>query len=82
MRVVFGIIFGLSILISCRSTEKADLPLPEREIRIVATTSIVADLVRTIGGSEVLVESLMGPEWIRTSTKPVHGMYLGWQKPI
>jgi len=30
-------------------------------LRVVATTTIVADLVRTIGGSDVVVESLMGP---------------------
>jgi manganese/zinc/iron transport system substrate-binding protein len=30
-------------------------------VKVVATTNIVADLVRTIGGSEVEVEALMGP---------------------
>jgi manganese/zinc/iron transport system substrate-binding protein len=30
-------------------------------VRVVATTNIVADLVRTIGGPEVDVEALMGP---------------------
>jgi len=30
-------------------------------VKVVATTNIVADLVRTIGGPEVTVEALMGP---------------------
>jgi manganese/zinc/iron transport system substrate-binding protein len=30
-------------------------------LKIVATTNIVADLVRTVGGPEVVVEGLMGP---------------------
>ena len=52
---------GLTILASCTSTEQFDLPLTERAIRVTATTSIVADLARAVGGSEVVVESLMGP---------------------
>jgi manganese/zinc/iron transport system substrate-binding protein len=30
-------------------------------VKVVATTSIVADIVRTVGGAEVEVEALMGP---------------------
>jgi manganese/zinc/iron transport system substrate-binding protein len=33
----------------------------DRPLRIVATTSIIADLVETIGGDRLEVEGLMGP---------------------
>jgi manganese/zinc/iron transport system substrate-binding protein len=33
----------------------------QRQVRVVATTSIVADLVRQVGGDRVLVTGLMGP---------------------
>ncbi len=61
MRVFLGFFLGLSVLVSCSSTEQVDPPLPDRPIRVTATTSIVADLARAVGGSEVVVESLMGP---------------------
>lgn len=35
--------------------------LSERTIRVVATTSMLADLVRSIGGERVEVDALMGP---------------------
>ena len=36
-------------------------PVDSVDVRVVATTNIVGDLVRTIGGSQVEVETLMGP---------------------
>lgn len=38
-----------------------DVPLAERTVRVVATTSMIADLAREIGGDRVEVEGLMGP---------------------
>ena len=61
MRILIGCLLGISFLISCRSSEENETLLSERIIRIVATTSIVADLVREIGGPYVSVASLMGP---------------------
>ena len=52
---------GIGLLASCTSTEKPEVSIADRAIRVVATTSIIADLATTIGGSEVEVESLMGP---------------------
>jgi len=46
---------------SCTSTGNPDISIADRAIRVVATTSIIADLAATVGGSEVVVESLMGP---------------------
>lgn len=39
----------------------SDAPLAERPVRVVATTSMLADLAREIGGDRVEVEGLMGP---------------------
>ena len=36
-------------------------PTASFDVRVVATTNIVADLVRTVGGPKVEVEALMGP---------------------
>lgn len=36
-------------------------PISERPIRVVATTGMVADIVRNVGGERVQVEGLMGP---------------------
>jgi manganese/zinc/iron transport system substrate-binding protein len=39
-----------------------EIPQPgEAKLQVVATTTIVGDLVRTIGGEDVRVEALMGP---------------------
>ena len=62
LRIPAGYLLMLSLVaISCTSTEETEIPLHERKVRITATTSIVADLVRAVGGSEVVVASLMGP---------------------
>jgi len=61
MRSFVGCIAGFVFLTSCTSPDRVDPPIDDRLIRVVATTSIVADLSRKIGGSEVAVESLMGP---------------------
>ena len=39
----------------------ATADLSERPVRVVATTSMIADLAREIGGDRVTVEGLMGP---------------------
>lgn len=49
----------LVALIACGGSEPASSG--DDTVRVVATTNIVADLVRTIGGSEIEVEALMGP---------------------
>ena len=50
------------LLAACRPVASGTPePISDRPIRVVATTSIVADLARQIGGSRVEVEALMGP---------------------
>jgi manganese/zinc/iron transport system substrate-binding protein len=46
---------------ACAPASTDSRPLAERPVRIVATTSLVADLARQIGGDRVEVHGLMGP---------------------
>jgi manganese/zinc/iron transport system substrate-binding protein len=50
----------LGVSIGCGVGDGESIP-PVSGLRVVATTTIVADLVRVIGGPAVMVESLMGP---------------------
>ncbi|MDX1547011.1 MAG: zinc ABC transporter substrate-binding protein [Rhodothermales bacterium] len=45
----------------CQSAGRTSEDLSARTIRVVATTSMVADLVANVGGERVAVEGLMGP---------------------
>jgi manganese/zinc/iron transport system substrate-binding protein len=54
--VVFCVV--ATVLAACGGSPQTD---DGRGIKVVATTNIVADLVRTIGGPELEVEALMGP---------------------
>ncbi|GAB5536679.1 MAG: zinc ABC transporter substrate-binding protein [Rubricoccaceae bacterium] len=59
-------VFGLAILVTsswlagCAAPEDRG-PIAERPVQVVATTNIVADLARQIGGDRVEVTALMGP---------------------
>ena len=53
--------FLLLVLAGCGTDAPVPDALGERPIRVVATTSLVADLAREIGGERVEVVSLMGP---------------------
>ena len=49
-------------LAACGPASDPDaVALAERPVRVVATTSMIADLAREIGGDRVTVEGLMGP---------------------
>ena len=53
---------ALGLLAGCGPADGGDqAPIAERQIRVVATTSMIADLAREIGGDRVEVEGLMGP---------------------
>lgn len=49
------------VLVACAQPTAQNESLSERPIRVVATTSMVGDLVRNVGGERVAVTSLMGP---------------------
>lgn len=56
-------LLGLAALsvAACGPAGGEDVDLAGRTVRVVATTSIVADLVREVGGERVEVTALMGP---------------------
>ncbi len=64
-RIGWGLLLGLGLwgLIACAPAARraAAAELAQRRIRVVATTTLVADLVRQIGGDRVEVVALMGP---------------------
>lgn len=58
------LIIAIALLISgCGTPDRADRgPVsPENPLQVVATTSMIADLVRQVGGDVVHVDGLMGP---------------------
>ena len=59
MRTLLVLLFLL--LAGCTTDAPVRGDLGERPVRVVATTSMVADLAREIGGDRVEVEGLMGP---------------------
>ena len=53
---------ALALLSACGPASTADrVPIGDRPVRVVATTSMIADLAREVGGDRVEVEGLMGP---------------------
>ncbi|WP_420455252.1 metal ABC transporter solute-binding protein, Zn/Mn family [Rubrivirga sp.] len=56
-------VLAVSVFLSAcgPATGTADGPIAERPVRVVATTSLIADLAREVGGDRVEVEGLMGP---------------------
>lgn len=56
MRSSLLIAAALFALVGCDSS-----PAPSGKVRVVATTGMVADLARSIGGDRVEVQALMGP---------------------
>jgi manganese/zinc/iron transport system substrate-binding protein len=58
---VFGVAVVVAGLVACGPAGGSRGDLAERPVNVVATTSIVADLVRQVGGQRVQVTALMGP---------------------
>lgn len=58
---VLLLLSALLTLIGCGTDAPVRDDLGERPVRIVATTSMIADLAREIGGERVEVDGLMGP---------------------
>jgi manganese/zinc/iron transport system substrate-binding protein len=56
----FILLLAMPLLAACTTVE-SQVEISERPVRVVATTSIVADTVKNIGGERVEVYSLMGP---------------------
>ncbi len=58
--LALAILVASSMLAGCAAPEERG-PIAERQVQVVATTNIVADLARQIGGDRVDVIALMGP---------------------
>ena len=63
MNTFYKIVLGLSLLLAtgCNQATGNKLYLGNRQIKVVATTTMIADLLTNAGKGRVLVESLMGP---------------------
>jgi manganese/zinc/iron transport system substrate-binding protein len=58
---IFGLFLFLCV-IGCKRTDSVDSPpLNDKPIQVLATTGMIADAVRAVGGEDVEVECLMGP---------------------
>jgi len=55
------IVLAAALLAGCAQPTASDDDLADRRIRVVATTGMVGDLVRNVGGERVEVVTLMGP---------------------
>lgn len=62
-RSLFALSLGLLVvpLLAACGKQVDDSAIAEREIRVVATTGMVADVARAVGGDRVDVDALMGP---------------------
>lgn len=63
MNTFYKILLGLSLLLAtgCKQATGNKLYLGNRQIKVVTTTTMIADLLTNAGKGRVLVESLMGP---------------------
>ena len=61
MKSIAGLSIGAMLVIATACGGGPAGPAGEGNVKVVATTNIVGDLVRTIGGSEIELEVLMGP---------------------
>lgn len=56
------LLLTLLFLSACKGENSAsDVPVSERQINVVTTTGMIADIARNIGGERVQVTALMGP---------------------
>lgn len=51
----------LQLVTGCQTAGRESVDLSSRVIQVVATTSMIAEMVREVGGERVHVEGLMGP---------------------
>ncbi|MCY2941870.1 MAG: zinc ABC transporter substrate-binding protein [Planctomycetota bacterium] len=63
MNTLCKILIGISLVLAsgCKQTTGKKLYLGNRQIKVVATTTMIADLLTNAGKGRVIVESLMGP---------------------
>ena len=60
--IVFTLIFVSVLWLTCSQQSETEQPsLAQRQLRVVTTTGMIADMVQNVGGKRVQVTSLMGP---------------------
>ncbi|MGI6771731.1 MAG: metal ABC transporter substrate-binding protein [Acholeplasmataceae bacterium] len=60
--LIFVTILSIGLLVGCANPKKDYRNFIEaEEIKVVATTSLISDMVRNIGGNKVFVHQLMKP---------------------
>lgn len=60
-KLIVGILMIMLFLQGCTTMDTSDVRETTDKIQVVATTTLIADLIEQIGGDHVDVESLMGP---------------------
>ena len=53
--------FSAAAFVVLAGCGRREAPLSERQVRVVATTGMIADIARNVGGERVQVTTLMGP---------------------
>ncbi len=61
IKAIFGAALSAVLLLSACSSPASNTNSPEDKLNIVATTTMLADLSKAIGGQRVTVNGLMGP---------------------
>lgn len=61
IKKIIGLFFIIFLLSGCGVVDNESSSTEDERINIVATTTMIADLVEIIGGEQVQVEGLMGP---------------------
>ncbi|MBO6575648.1 MAG: zinc ABC transporter substrate-binding protein [Rhodothermales bacterium] len=61
LKNVVGLLGLVMLAGGCEPDSARDVDLSQRTIRVVATTSMIAEMIREIGGDRVEVSGLMGP---------------------
>jgi manganese/zinc/iron transport system substrate-binding protein len=61
-KVLISLMFAALLLISCgQSSEESNVDISERQVRVVTTIGMIADVAENVGGERVSVTGLMGP---------------------
>lgn len=59
-RLLVGVI-ATAVLVGCASTQSEKGDISERQVNVVTTVGMIADVAREVGGERVNVQGLMGP---------------------
>ena len=72
-QVILGVVLTLCFVITGCQQQTSQQRDPDKKIRIVATTGMIADAIQNVGGEHVDVVALMGPGVDPHLYKATHG---------